>query len=640
MSISIPCPQCGAVLRLRDTSLLGKKGKCPRCEHKFELQLPDEDEVELEVAAPPPPHPGVVMGTGATWVPDHAPTTAPVAPAQAAEFPGPPLSVGDSTDTLQKFRRRRRKKWTAQQWAIALAVLILVGVGGGVAYNSLAPSLQTPADPVAQGGAKKAPAARKKNAAANPEEAAEPVVEGVVAGRPTKGEPLDLLWTPSGTRIIINLHPAKLWKAGGLGEGEFVAALGPLGKWAQTAIKDLTYYEVGQIERLQVCLIPGARGTPPDLAARVTLLEGAKKSDLLEKFGGERKDANGRVFYAAQNYAYTLIDAQENRIKTFAMCSTALAAEMVQSAENPNPTDAGIEGLLPKTDRDLDASIVCTPTDLRIHAEFLVPQNAQDLLQHTADWIAGDDEVEAVSWSCHLTDKNFYTELLARNRPIAKPHLVAKSYSQRLAETPWRLYDNILQYMHPAELGQRRLIGRLPSMTQTVFDAAKVEAGDRLVKVSYQGPERAGPNLAVATLLAWDESTRTNFSSQPTTAVASSGNKTPDKLSDRLKTKIDVDFRNTPLEDAFLYIAGEANFNMVVDGDALKLAAITKNETQNYQAEKISAAEAMLRIRNRPDKKATYGSVCFLYDEEKKQITVTTLQKAEQLKQKPYDLKP
>src|SRR5579871_2869583 len=55
----IPCPQCGAELRLPDRKLLGKTGKCPKCSHRFLLQESEEAEqatpAETSIADPVPP---------------------------------------------------------------------------------------------------------------------------------------------------------------------------------------------------------------------------------------------------------------------------------------------------------------------------------------------------------------------------------------------------------------------------------------------------------------------------------------------------------------------------------------------------------------------------------------------------------
>ena len=52
MSIQIPCPKCGRELKLPDRSLLGRKGKCPKCSHTFVLEEPPV--VALELANPDP----------------------------------------------------------------------------------------------------------------------------------------------------------------------------------------------------------------------------------------------------------------------------------------------------------------------------------------------------------------------------------------------------------------------------------------------------------------------------------------------------------------------------------------------------------------------------------------------------------
>ena len=82
-TIQIPCPKCGSELKLRDRSLLGRRGKCPKCSHAFVLEEPDE--VQLELAEPEP----TVAGTAARWIPDEvAPTpVVPRSPAPRAQAP-------------------------------------------------------------------------------------------------------------------------------------------------------------------------------------------------------------------------------------------------------------------------------------------------------------------------------------------------------------------------------------------------------------------------------------------------------------------------------------------------------------------------------------------------------------------------
>lgn len=130
--IEIPCPKCGTVLKLPDRRLLGRKGKCSQCAHKFILEEPHEiatqlelpnrssrareddesdlemasesaysrsdDDSDLELAAFPnkpaasgPSDDSTMMGMDAKWItPASVPAPQPPAPQPAASRPAPP----------------------------------------------------------------------------------------------------------------------------------------------------------------------------------------------------------------------------------------------------------------------------------------------------------------------------------------------------------------------------------------------------------------------------------------------------------------------------------------------------------------------------------------------------------------------
>ena len=207
---------------MRDASQLGKTGKCPKCEHKFVLRDPDEVEMELvESPAPARISSGPKVGTGAVWVPD-------------AGAEPPPLVVGASdADSLNRLKRRRRKRSLPQTIAL-LAGVVILGVGAVWGWKTFGRALTQP--PAVAKKSKPKPADKNPG----PEETAGANGDGNVVqseaaefGRPTHGKPIDLLWIPSGARIIVSLRPAELWKVGALGEGEFIAGFGPLGKWLE-----------------------------------------------------------------------------------------------------------------------------------------------------------------------------------------------------------------------------------------------------------------------------------------------------------------------------------------------------------------------------------------------------------------------
>lgn len=460
-------------------------------------------------------------------------------------------------------------------------------------------------------------------------DAAKPDADQHEFGRPTHGQPIELLWVPSGARIIISLRPSELWKAGAKGEGEFKAGFGPLGTALENWMKTEAMSDPAQVEQALIALIPGERGTPPDVAAVITRLPEHKyqKSELIDKFGGQAAGAGSLKYYSNEKRAMVL----HPNMQTYAICPAGLAEEMVTSSKTAKPTDGGIEELLRRTDRDLQFTLICVPADLRIHGEFLAPPNAQPFIQNVADWISSDDEAEAVALSFHLTDQEFYMQMLARNSAITKPNLLAKAYKSRLDATPRRILEAI-QMMNPTQVGFRRVIGRVPAMSKIVQLGAKVQTEPRLVSLSYTGPERAGVNLAIGTLLAWDESTRTNFSASPGAGTTTAKAKT---LKELLKTKIEFDFNRKPLEEALSYIANEANFNIVVDGDALKAVGYTKNIAQTYKGENITASAALAMVAARKDQTL----LCYVVDESKNLVTVTTIPTAKEKNLKIYDMK-
>lgn len=60
-AIAVPCPACSALLKLPDTRLVGKTARCPKCSHKFVIQLPAAPAApvapvaQMPTVAPPQP---------------------------------------------------------------------------------------------------------------------------------------------------------------------------------------------------------------------------------------------------------------------------------------------------------------------------------------------------------------------------------------------------------------------------------------------------------------------------------------------------------------------------------------------------------------------------------------------------------
>lgn len=668
-TIQIPCPKCGTELKLRDRKLLGRKGKCPKCAHAFVLEEPDEIELELvenpvesgpddaalasmvgnflgELPAPAPSLPEPAN----RWVPDAgfpavtAPRTS-VTRSQPAhsDFNGVSSAPANPFQSLEKLssndgaaaRLKALQKKNAKRRNVALAVgsVILLAVCGATYFALTNAPAKPPGDVNQLANAEapapgEAPATDRTQALVNSPAFNNEFAE---AGSPTKGKPIELQFIPFGAQIILNIHPAELWKKESQGE-ELRFCLTPLAKLMEATFLDLFKRKPEQIEQALICLIPGAQGTLPELAGSIRLVEEIKKSQLLEDFGGERIDDHGHPVYMTGERAYLIHDQQ-----TIAVCPKAQAQEMVEAIVGRNPASDGIDELLPLTDRDRHITLVFVPRTIRLHTPFWFPENVRPLALRFCDWLG--DEVESAAWSFHLGEKSFYSDLLLRNVSGVTSSRLAKDMQKKLDQFAPDLLAAV-QMMNPREVGKRKVIGRLPVMSDAFTMATMMSTGPRHIQLVTPLPERAAPNLALGTLLAWDESTRTDFNKKATTKPApTEGPKLPDLIADRLKVKIDVDFRRTPLQDAFAYIGGEIKTNVDIDGDALKFGGYTKNMTQDMKLDAQPAKVAIAKILEKyQDTMRPEKHMVIVVDEAKKEILVTTQASCEKNNLKPFDV--
>ena len=638
----VNCPKCAKGLKLRDRSKIGKKARCPKCSHVFVLTAPPEpksveDEVELklasEVAPQPAPQPDVpAVGVAARWVPDNAPPlqqAAPPAqqpvvphqvPQQAApqqptagaffETPAPGPVVVAPEDAGGVAHLKALKKKNAKRRNTAIGILTAAAVGG-VVY-------------MAQDHLEAAKLAEEEAAKPKVDEEFEAEKEQLrqntaiaKASSPTTGGPIPMNCLPLGARVIISVRPAELWKAGSRGE-EVRFCLGPFGEWATAKLTELCQFEPAQIEHALIGIIPGQVGEPPQVAAVVRLVEAAKKSELLVKFGGERNQDHGYPMYVRNDLSF-LIGAD---LKMIAVAPSGVAAqEMATAVQYANPQSDGIDALIPQTDADRHLTLIFEPRSVVRHRDTIFPKHVWQLVDRGMEFF-NDEEVETVVWSMHFGEKKFHSELMMRNQTIVMEHLLQAEMRKKLKQLPFDLVS-MVERMNPGVIGPRKVIGRFPAMTQVFAMSTTAGTGTRYAQLTTELPERAAPNLALGGLLAWDESTRTDFS----TAVKQvkpeeTGPKLPDLVVDRLKKVIDVEFVRTPLQDAFAYIADECKVDHYIDGDALKLSAYTKNMAQDYVAN-CSGLDAIKYLVTRPIN-GQPNALCIVIQQDQKRFLLTT----------------
>lgn len=622
----ISCPSCSKRLKFKDQSRVGKRVKCPQCGESFVIALPDtDDEVEMELVQPPVPEtptatPGPLMGTSARYVPDdsteaglaaapqiESPTARPDFETVVPEHASPAVSVspaplvfdsGDAAPSQVSKLRERRKRGRRMGWMFGLLGTILVG-GIGTAMFVYEPEQQTE---------EKKQIVRNETWDAEQQElkAAAFAAEDV---SPTDGKPIDLKYMPPGASVVVHLHASEVWSDDD-SRREFVYALGPLGKWLEARIRELTRFEPKEIEALTIGIGLGPRESEPEISAVVRLHEAQQRSVFIrQRIQGQRDPAFTEAVYVGEKQAWLIVDD-----KTFAVGPAELAADLVASMSySADPSD-DLRMLMDKTDSDRHVTVLVDRSALEIHTSALFDESIQPALVQFTDWLGKD--VDALVASLHVGDKLFL-ETLFRSGTGTTPGKLNRHIRSRVNELPSDVLA-MVRKMTPRRKGPRQIIARFPAMMQAVAAASDSGIGDRLVQLTTVLPERAIPNLAVGTILTWDESTRTDFDREVTTKPKDTGPKLPATLAERLKLKIEIEFSRTPLQEAFSMLGEDTGINFIIDGDGLKLAGYTQNMPQTFNLGKTSVSSGVKQILKQYDK------MVLTADAKTMTVTVTT----------------
>lgn len=698
--LTLPCPKCTAPLKLKDRSLLGKMAKCPRCGHKFVLQ--EEQEIELELVESTEPaegrnatwipdqpttakaasqkksQPAATPGRSAaasenplaglfqesnTPAPGGATADNPLSFLQS-DTPAPPtggnplfssqdeaspaataaslnVAAGKTSESSSSVPRRRRKRRRSQGgllWA-GLATGLLLLVAGGVYYQSttsgplLEIAADTPAgtatpaaDPTATPGESVASSGTSGRGTAAPAS-----YNPVRAKSPTSGAPIQLLHMPAGVRVAINLHPARIW-SNDQKYAEFRASMGPLGVWLEQRIEELTKQPPANIEELLIGIILGAKGTEPEIAAVVRFKEPQQRADLLRIYSGTPYQEFSTDIKLDNGYAYRIVNDS-----LVAICPELYVDDLQAFEKSSAMTADHLQEILKATDRDRLITVVFDPDDIELHKEALFPTSAEMVVEKSLRWLGED--VWAAAWSLHLED-DFHTELLVRGQNHVGPQALKQRYQQRLDVLPEMLLTAV-QKMNPQRSGYRRIIGRFPAMTKVLAMASASAVDGRFVRLGALLPTKAGPNLALGTLLTWDESTRTDFSAKKTEVAQTPRPAVLDRsklpFQERLKLKINAHFNNTALQDIMDFIADEVKIPIDIDGDALKSAGFTKNMNQTIEMENATPLQVIYGILKRYEEEA--DPMVIHIDEKNNRILLLTKKVAEERKLSTYDFK-
>ena len=603
--ISIACSSCGTSFKLPDASLVGKRVKCAKCGTRFVLTLPpvvaaEAEEVPLQLVDPVVPTAAPMVGTSARWVPDAPVPVLPLATVSqpntrarvvadpdlqsflasdsqpktaSTQFSVPATAVSAeaaSDSVIDRVRSRRRKSRSAPLLA-TVAIVLMAAVGGGIWF-------------VSQQGDSSTAQPRVKPSAEYQEEVAERAAsnDDAKALSPTSGEPIPVDYLPFTPHVLCHMHPAELWKED-RDTAEFQAMLSTLGIWLKAQIETRTRYKPEEISELTFAVNFGPRMSAPDVAAVVRLKSPQTDQEFMQRFKG-RIYADPKVeLYEAPDFSYMKIDAQ-----TFAVAPSNMSESLAMSMTDPALLLSDMEPLVGESDRDRHLSLLFDVQIVDSHREDAFIAQLQTLADKFLFWFGKD--VQTVSWSMHL-EPNLFMETLLHQTQASTPAKLQRYVQPKLSHLPEEILSGV-RMMRPATVGSRDMIGRFPAMIKALEIGTTTHidpAGVRLVTLL---PQHASANLAAGALLTWNQSLLTNFEDDSHLTKANS-TKIPDKIADRLKLKVLIDFRATPLQEALGYIGDSIKTEISIDGDALKAAAFTQNMPQTYDLGNVSALKAI-----------------------------------------------
>ena len=590
--LQIACSSCGVTLKLLDARLIGKRVKCPKCGARFVLAVPavvaeEPEEVPLQLVDRDQ-HTGLLPGKSARWVPDD-----PVTP---------------SGSVIDRVKNRRRKSRNVPM-LVSLAIAILGAVGGSVwlLIQRNDSSVLTP---------------RIQPNVAYQESVAERAEsnEDAMSLSPTSGEPIPVKYLPFTPHVLCHLHPADLWNAERQ-TSEFQALLSSPGAWLKDQIRIRTRFEPEEISELTFAINFGARMSVPDVAVVVRLKSAQTDQEFKDRFQGRlhpdpTAELDAVALYEAADFSYLKIDPQ-----TFVVAALTMSDLLVMSIKDPALLSPDMAPLVQHSDRDRQLTLLFDVTIVDAHREDAFIDQLQALSDKFLFWFGED--VQTVSWSVHL-EPNLYMETLVHPTQASSSAKLQRFVQQKLAELPEEILSGVRK-MRPATVGSRTMIGRFPAMMKAVEIGTTAHIDPVGVRLITLLPQNAASNLAGAAILTWKQSLVTNFDDDPRLTITDA-TQIPEKVADRLKLKVLIDFRATPLQEAFGYIGESIKTEIAIDGDALKAAGFTQNMPQTFDLGYVTALQAIDTILKKYA--GERDPMVLVVDEAAKKLVISTVSNA------------
>jgi DNA-directed RNA polymerase subunit RPC12/RpoP len=586
VAVTTKCTQCAAKLRLRDSQLIGREIRCPRCKAKFIAR-----QVAVQKAKSDSPEP---LRKRQVEEPN-------------ADFPNIQVNPEDQRET-SRLRKRQKGSWLT----IAAPLCFMALIGGLFAWQSSSPEQKAaPKHAVAHQGVQP-----------KPNDASRLPAPTNSAVSPTTGTAISMDFIPVVPQLLFHFRPAEIW-ASKQTQQELVATLGNLGTWLHDFILQTTRFEPTEIEELTVAINFGARTNASDLAVVARLVNEQSESHLLLKRirGTLIPDLDAEVF-ESNDLAFTIIDS-----KTLAISSLDLAGDLADARKYAAVPQSEMESLLEQSDHSRHATLITDLHVFDVHKDLVLMKPLHRLAESALLWIGTDCRL--LSWSVHLQPHFHMQTTLIPMAELSTTKLERRMQDQ-LGSLPERL-QTLAGAMHPPTVGHRQLIGRFPVMMQAFVwgtQVSRLKAGATLTTVL---PQKAAANLAAGATLTWNQSIR-KPSSQPAIAAVADPTEA-ESVTKCLQRSVLIDFRREPLQEALAYIGREIGVATRIDGDALKLAGLTQNMQQTHNLGDVSAVTALDAILRQYE-----GVMVIVVDETQRTLLLTTQSAAAAQKLTIFDI--
>ena len=407
---------------------------------------------------------------------------------------------------------------------------------------------------------------------------------------PTRGEAYDFRFVPPECQFVLNVRPSELLATS---QGRrLLQSLGPDFDLLLASWKAAAGFELDQLERLQVSLVPHEDTRPRPVIAAWLLTEQDLESKWTNAKGITKNDAgksfrsSGWRFFIPKGTSQMFVMGEEQPTK-----------DIIESSGNRPPLPTAMEKLRAASDQDRQITLLADPQFFFADGRGLFTGSYESLrepLRWLFDDRAGPARTRTFMASLDIGQLCF-GEVQFYGTADRTPFQIADTMKERLNQLPRRLEDNLVSLEIPPYW--RRLALRLPLMAEELRRQSRFGVEQDRSVFNFVLPPEAAHNFALALELSL------NGGSTPAVVKAEPTKPQPKTMEDVLQTKLSVDIPQTSLEFAMRELSAtvseqtKLNVEIKIIGGDLQKDGITRNQQiRNFKAEDESVAEVLTNL--------------------------------------------